>query len=74
MFFLKNRVSLPIEDRNLNSTSETPNETPIFFLYKSLRQIDFNSGPEHPYEDEAWAPEASQIGLFSKKRRSITEE
>lgn len=70
MFFLKNRATLPIDEENSNQPSieSNENENPIFFLKKSILNTEPYSGPEHLYENEAWAPEQPQIGLFDRRR------
>lgn len=75
MFFLRNRATFNVDENNPNQPSleSNDNESPIFFLRKSFRDTELYSGPEHLYENEAWAPEEDQVRLFSR-RRSITEE
>lgn len=75
MFFLRNRATLPIDENNSNEPSfeSSENENPNFFLRKSFLNTEPFSGPEHLYENEAWAPEQAQIRLFNRKR-GIAEE
>ena len=70
VFFLRNRVTLPIDEEKSIQPSIEPNENenPVFVLKKSFLNTEPFSGPDHLYENEAWAPEQPQIGLFSRRR------
>lgn len=58
---------------NKETLETAPAENSANLIGKLFNNYDSDSGPEAPYENEAWAPDNGYVGLF-RKRRAITEE
>lgn len=69
MFFFRNRATQSSDEVSSSpSYSETnKHENPVTFVPRFFRNSEPFSGPDYLYENEAWAPEESQVRLFNKK-------
>lgn len=56
------------------SDKATKDKSSLRESFKSLIDEENNSVPDFPYEDEAWAPESRNRGLFHKKRAAAEEQ